>query len=246
MIKAILTGHTRGLGAALRDELLARGIAVLGLARQRAAEQPQLQQHLIDLGDSATLATWLAGPALANFLADATQALLINNAGTLQPMGPAGMQDNAALARAIALNVAAPLLLTNSFIAASGHLADRRILHISSGAARNAYPGWNAYCAGKAALDRHAEALKLEAAPGLRIASLAPGVIDTDMQAEIRASDATAFPLRDRFVALKAGGQLSSPTSAAKSAVDHLLSANFGEKVLVDVRELGGTGEALP
>lgn len=238
MIKAILTGHTRGLGAALRDELLARGIAVLGLARQRAAEQPLLQQHLIDLGDSAALADWLAGPALRDFLADATQALLINNAGTLQPMGPAGMQDAMALAGAIALNITAPLMLTNGFVATTTQLADRRILHISSGAARNAYPGWNAYCAGKAALDRHAEAVKLEAASGLRIASLAPGVVDTDMQAEIRASASAAFPLRERFVALKENGQLSTPASAAKSAVDHLLAANFGEKVLVDVRQL--------
>lgn len=244
MIKAILTGHTRGLGAALRDELLARGIAVLGLARQHAAEQPLLQQHRIDLGDSATLTAWLAGPALSDFLADATQALLINNAGTLQPMGPAGGQDNVALGRAMALNVATPLMLSNSFITASQQLADRRILHIASGAARNAYPGWNAYCASKAALDRHAEAVKLEAAPGLTIASLAPGVVDTDMQAEIRACDAARFPLRDRFVALKEGGQLSSPAKAAALTVDHLLSAHFGEKVLVDVRELGASGKS--
>lgn len=238
MIKAILTGHTRGLGAALCAELLTRGVQVYGLARQSVAAQPGLRQVSLDLSDSLALNDWLASGAMRDFLADASEAFLINNAGMLQPMGLAGQQDSALIARAIALNVATPLILSNAFIADSAGLARRRILHISSGAARNAYPGWSLYCASKAALDRHAEAVKLEAAPGLAIASLAPGVIDTDMQAEIRASSANDFPLRDRFVALKAGGQLTAPASAATFTVDYLLSANFGESALVDLRTL--------
>ena len=238
MIKALLTGHSRGLGAALCAELLERGIAVLGIARQMRASHPLLTQIALDLSDPAALIEWLNGPALADFFADAGQALLINNAGTLQPMMRCGQQDNDTLAHAISLNVTAPLLLANTFIAATAHLAERRLLHISSGAARNAYPGWSVYCASKAALDRHAQAVHQEAAPGLRIASLAPGVVDTDMQAEIRASQHDHFPLRERFVALKQNQQLSSPADAAKAAVDHLLAANFGEQALVDVREL--------
>lgn len=243
MIKAVLTGHSRGLGAALAEELLSRRIAVLALSRHAHPGLGErfpglLEEVVLDLADSAALAAWLAGGELRRFLADGDTALLVNNAGVLQPMGPAGTQGAAAIARAVALNVAAPLMLADALAAATA--AERRILHVSSGAARNPYPGWSVYCATKAALDQHARSAALDALPPLRIASVAPGVVDTDMQAEIRATPAASFPLRERFVALKAQGQLSTPQDAARRLVDYLLSERFGEAAVADMRELGG------
>lgn len=241
MIKAIVTGHSAGLGAALTAELLGRGIPVLGLSR-RALPPPEgagvdaLQQHPLDLSNLPALGDWLAGLVLARFLADARHALLINNAGMLQPVGPCGGQDAAQLAAAVQLNLGAPLLLANAFVAASAHCPERRILHVSSGAARNAYAGWGIYCATKAGLDQHARATALDRLPGLRIASLAPGVIDTPMQAEVRASDPAGFPLQARFAALKAEGQLTPPADAARRLADHLLGASFGDEPADDLR----------
>lgn len=243
MICAIVTGHSKGLGAALCKELLSRNVAVLGLSRHPLPETPQtngdaLQQVEIDLADSTAITHWLAQGQLARFLAQSEQALLINNAGTLQPMGLLGNLAANDIARAVALNLTAPLILSDAFVAASEHCRDRRILHISSGAGRNAYPGWGVYCASKAALDRHAQAIAQENPAALRIASLAPGVIDTDMQAEIRACPSERFPLRERFVALQQQGQLSDPLRAAKSTVDYLLAANFAANPLADLRDL--------
>ncbi|WP_371323089.1 SDR family oxidoreductase [Dechloromonas sp. ZY10] len=235
--KAIVTGYSRGLGAAIAQELQQQGFETLGLARQSNAQSCTFRISL-DLADSRALADWLASGELASFLADAEQAILINNAGTVQPIGPAGSHAATEVLHALALNVAAPLLLSDAFIAASRDCPDRRILHVSSGAGRHAYPGWNLYCAGKAALDRHAEAVALERLPGLRIASLAPGVIDTDMQGEIRACPEPRFPLRGRFVELKARGQLSSPENAALDTVAYLLGEHFGTPPLADLREL--------
>jgi len=241
-MKAILTGHTRGLGAAIAADLLGRGIALLGLARAHNAElgarfPDALQQVALDLSDTAALANWLAGDALARFLAGARGVLLINNAGILQPVGPLAAHEPAMIARAVALNVAAPMILSAATVATSD-AADKRILHVSSGAGRNPVPGWSVYGATKAALDMHARAAALDGAPGLRICALAPGVIDTEMQTEIRGATLEQFPLREKFDALKRERQLSAPDDCARRLVDYLLSEKFGQAPLADLREI--------
>jgi NAD(P)-dependent dehydrogenase (short-subunit alcohol dehydrogenase family) len=122
--------------------------------------------------------------------------------------------------------------------AASPAASDRRIVHISSGAARNPYPGWSIYCATKAALDHHARAVVLDNNRALRVSSVAPGVVDTDMQAEIRGTGLEHFPLREKFDDLKRNGQLSTPADAARKVLDYALSDTFGDSPVVDVRDL--------
>jgi benzil reductase ((S)-benzoin forming) len=142
MMKAILTGHTRGLGAAIASELLARGIGVLAVARGAndalSARFPTLlEQVRLDLSDGAGVAQWLAGGALARFLSGGQSTLLINNAGLVQPVGALDAQDPLAIARAIGLNVTTPLMLAAA-LAALPAAGQRRILHVSCGAARKA------------------------------------------------------------------------------------------------------------
>ncbi|MDO9600162.1 MAG: SDR family oxidoreductase [Azoarcus sp.] len=240
---AILTGHSRGLGSAIAAALLARGIVVLGLARHGnpalAARFPdRLLEHEIDLGQLPALVACLTSGPVADFLARPGPALLVNNAGLLQPVAPLGRQSPDAVTQAVSLNIAAPLVLANAFTAGVGADRERRIMHISSGAARNAYAGWSVYCATKAALDHHARAVALEAQPGLRICSLAPGVVDTDMQAEIRATPEALFPQRARFDALKRDAQLDSPERCATRLVDYILSDAFGKLSVADLRDL--------
>ena len=244
MIKAIVTGHSRGLGAAIAAALLEQGVQVLGIARSEnaalAARFPQaLQQQKLDLADSGQLARWLESGMLATFVADAKQMLLVNNAGLLAPVGAPAAQAPAVIAQAINCNVGAALMLSAAAAKAMGAGNELRILHISSGAGRNAIPGWSVYGAGKAALDHHARVVATEAPAGLRICSLAPGVIDTDMQAEIRGTPVTDFPLRQKFEALKANGGLSTPEGCAAGIVAHLLDAHFGDTPVADLRELG-------
>jgi NAD(P)-dependent dehydrogenase (short-subunit alcohol dehydrogenase family) len=234
-VKAVLTGHSRGLGAAIAAELAQRGIPVLALARKRGAEMPGVTQVALDLSDTAALSAWLRDGALQAFLAGADTALLINNAGMLQPVGPLPGQAPDEVARAISLNVAAPLMLAAAVAATD--VAERRVLHVSSGAGRNAYPSWAVYCASKAALDHHARAVALDQTAGLRIVSLAPGVIDTDMQAQIRATDVAHFPLRAQFQALKANGALSSPAECGRRLLDFALSPGFGAAAVADLRD---------
>ena len=238
MIKAVVTGHSRGLGAAVAAELVARGIPVLGLARGHAEIGEGMEQAVVDLGDSAALAAWLQGHTLRSFLAGCDTALLVNNAGVVTPVGPLASQDPLAVLRAATLNVGAPLALSCAFVQAAPQ-AERRILHISSGAGRSAYPGWSVYCATKAALDQHARAVALDGDPRVRCVSLAPGVIDTDMQAQIRAAPDTQFPLKQRFVDMKDSGVLETPADCAAKLVDCLLSKRFGHEPVDDLRNNG-------
>jgi NAD(P)-dependent dehydrogenase (short-subunit alcohol dehydrogenase family) len=240
-VGALVTGHSRGLGEAIAAELLARGIAVLGLSRSGnthlAARHPDLLHEIsLDLGDGAGTEAWLASDALAERFQACATIMLVNNAGTLQPMGPLHRQDPGAVARALALNVAAPLALSAAFVRATPHATDRRIVHISSGAGRNPYPGWSVYCASKAALDHHARSVAADAVPGVRICSLAPGVIATAMQAEIRASDLVDFPMRERFEAMHREGVLLDPTVVAERVVGFLLDDAFGREPVADLR----------
>jgi benzil reductase ((S)-benzoin forming) len=240
-MKAILTGHTRGLGAAIAHELLARGVAVFGIARNRneefAKQFPSLfQQVELDLGDSTALVKWLQQGTMRQFIGNSDAVLLINNAGIVQPVGPVQVQDVTLVAQAVNLNVAAPMILASAVAAAASSARDVRILHISSGAGRNAYSGWSVYCATKAALDHHARAVAMDSSPNVRIASLAPGVIDTDMQAAIRVAPVEHFPLRPRFEQLKRENQLTHPAECAKRVIDYLLDERFGHEPVDDLR----------
>jgi benzil reductase ((S)-benzoin forming) len=241
-MKAIVTGHTKGLGAALARNLLARGVPVLGLARTRSDELAQswpglFEQVELDLADGPALVAWLRGSALPDYLDGTGAVLLLNNAGMVSPVGPLDEQDPEAVLRAVTLNVAAPMALAAAVVRASEG-GQRRILHISSGAGRHPYPGWSVYCATKAALDHHARAVVLDADQGVQICSLAPGVIDTGMQAEIRATPEENFPMRQRFVDLKETGTLVDPDECAEQLVDYLLGKSFGDEVVADLRTL--------
>lgn len=240
-MKAIVTGHTKGLGAAIARTLLERGVPVLGLARGVALDLQArfpglLTQVEVDLGDSTALRAWLASYNLHAWFAGSELALLVNNAGVVSPVGALADQDPGAVLRSVTLNVAAPLALAAAVVRATGGAQQRRILHISSGAARNAYPGWSVYCATKAALDQHARAVALDGDDAVRACSLAPGVIDTGMQAEIRATPDSHFPLRQRFVDLKAEGALATPEETGRKIVAYLLDPGFGQKPVDDLR----------
>jgi NAD(P)-dependent dehydrogenase (short-subunit alcohol dehydrogenase family) len=235
-VKAIVTGHSKGLGEGITSALLKQGIAVLGVSRGLSASPSALLVEAeVDLSDPVALAAWIASPVLGEFARGAETIVLVNNAGTVQPVGPLAGQAPDAVLRAVTLNVGAPLALAAAVVGVKGD-AVCKILHISSGAGRSAYPGWSVYCATKAALDRHAEAVAQDGDDKVRCVSLAPGVIDTGMQGEIRASNVEAFPMLERFIALKDEGGLQSAEQTGESIVAYLLAEGFGSKPVADIR----------
>jgi len=242
---SIITGASRGLGRAVAELLLARGHHVLALSRQAAdmAVPPggQLTPWSVDLADAAPvaerLAQWLAALDGSRILS----ATLINNAGVVSQPAPLSAGDMGELVNALRVGLEAPMLLTAAFLRATASWkAPRKVLLVSSGLGRRAMAGSASYCAAKAGMDHLARAVALEEAAkpsGARIVSLAPGVIDTDMQLQLRSADAQLFPAREMFAGLKSGGQLDSPATAATKLLNHLDRADFGSQPVGDVRD---------
>lgn len=120
MRKAVISGHSRGLGYALAEHYLRAGWAVFGLARGRADLRPSenLFQAELDLSDAGLLAQKLSDGLLADFIRDADELLLINNAGTTAPNALLGRQGPSEIVHAVALNVTTPLLLSDYLLSA--------------------------------------------------------------------------------------------------------------------------------
>ncbi len=148
--------------------------------------------------------------------------LWINNAGVLEPIGPVRDLASAEVATHLGINILGVFHGTKSF---ANHVRGREgegvLINISSGAATSAYEGWGAYCAGKAAVDRLTEVVALEESDaGLRAHSIAPGIIDTDMQSLIRSCSPGQFPMVPKFHELKEDDAFSSPEFVGKSLLD--------------------------
>ncbi len=246
----IITGASRGLGAAMADQLLASQNQLLCVARRTrddlAARAQRsgapCEQWSADLAQpvavAARLEEWLRALDAKSF----ASANLINNAGALTRIGPVDECSSDELSAALRVGLEAPLLLSAAFLRATrGWSAQRRILNISSGLGRRAMAGQAAYCAAKAGLDHMTRALALDEAHrgprGAAVVSLAPGVIDTDMQVQLRSGDAEGFPERELFIGLKTSGRLASAEQAAAQVIGYLQRPDFGSEPVADVRQ---------
>lgn len=229
----------------MAGQRLREGHDLLLIARQpvdlKPVDDAKLESWPVDLADAgptaARLAQWLAaleGPPPAS-------VTLINNAGVVSELAPLADVPGPDLANALRVGLEAPMLLTSAFLRATKAWAiPKKVLLISSGLGRRAMAGSASYCAAKAGMDHLARALSLEESVrdrGAKVVSLAPGVIDTDMQVQLRSADPARFPERERFAGLKSGGHLDSPTQAAAKVLGYLDRADFGAKPVADVRD---------
>lgn len=196
---AFVSGASRGIGAGLAERFAERGLRLVLCARSSPVlpESESVLARSLDVRDESGLDR-LVGEAEARF---GHIDLWINNAGVLEPIDPIRVVSLDAFREHIDIN------LTGVFLGSRCYARHVRrsgrggvLINVSSGAAWRAYAGWGAYCAGKAGVERLTEVIALEEAEaGLRAHSVAPGVVDTDMQATIRATPEARFPDVERF-----------------------------------------------
>ena len=208
----IITGTSSGIGKALCELLLEdENNKILGISRTQKIEHSNYKHISLDLNNIAEIEA-LEFPDWSN----AKQISLIHNAGWIGPIQKMGKQELGAIAASYIINLVAPAVLSNHFIARyRSSNAQKVILSISSGAAHTPITGWNTYCSSKAGLDMLSRCIDEEYDDIINL-SIAPGKVDTPMQNDIRFADEKEFPRLKEFQTYHKKGELTCTKEVAE------------------------------
>lgn len=224
---ALISGGSRGLGAALCDALQARGFRVIEFSRSA----PRDGSVRVDLADPVGHAAALAGALAAIDPLSLAELLVVNCAGTIEPIGPIWRKSAGQIGSSLAVNLVGPLTWLAALLAHFQDSPARKVLaHIGSGAARRAHPGLSLYSAAKAGMEQFLRVLALEQSVlphPFTVTSIDPGAIDTAMQAGLRGAPEADLPHREDFFERQRSGDLASPEAVAAAIVDGLLAADL-------------------
>ncbi len=232
-----ITGTSKGLGKALAELLLSdKNNFVYGISRTNTIYHQQFQHLKLDLADLDAVKQFQFSE-----LKDATAITLINNAGIVGDIKHLGNLDAKKIISTYNINLIAPTLLINQFFNTYNNKIQKLVVNISSGAGRSPIDGWSVYCASKAGLDMLSLVFKTELEHNninTNIISLAPGIIDTSMQDEIRKSDKANFSNIERFIEYKNNGDLSNPNETAMQVYAFIFDKKLHDKTICSVRDL--------
>lgn len=235
---AWITGTSRGLGKALAEQFLQEGWMVHGIGRNHTIEHENYSTCRVDLCKELDVNAFRF-----NIPMTASEALYIHNAAVLGEIAYSGSYPNgSALSDVFQVNLVSAAVLSNAFVAeVSKRSLEAGLMFISSGAARNPYDGWSAYCSSKAGLDMLARCIAEEQRieqRSLLVYSVAPGVIDTGMQEQIRQAQHSAFSKVDRFLMLKHENKLDAPEKTAARLYRLWDYRAHVKDVCIDLREV--------
>ncbi|WP_373497354.1 SDR family NAD(P)-dependent oxidoreductase [Aquiflexum sp.] len=237
----IVTGSSKGIGEAMADLLLQEGdCEVIGISRSKVQRESPNYTHLeVDLGQIDELVNKLGDIFPKK---EFRKIVLVNNAGWIGEIDHFGNLEDQSFKNIFEINTIAPAILMNAFVKNYRDFvgSERIVVNISSGAAKKSIDGWSGYSASKAALDMLTKTAQLEAElddNGIRFFSVAPGVVDTAMQTEIRSASEDSFSSLSKFKNLKKNNHLSSPQQAAEKLLYLINHSDRFSEVLQDVRD---------
>ncbi len=243
----IVTGTSRGIGEALAELLLHRDNIVYCISRttnerlvkQAAQQNARLRYYPCDLSKLTDI-DGLMETIIRSIKQEHSIASIcvINNAGMLPPVMPIGQCETEQMIDNVSINLLAPMIITSRFIGLTKEMAvDKRMMNVSSGSAKYLLPSQSCYSTAKAGLDSFSKSIHLEQqnVPNpVKIASVYPGMIDTQMQAEIRSVSKENFPFVEQFIQLAQAGMLETAEKTAKKLLQLLLSESYGQAPLVE------------
>ncbi|GAK09347.1 (S)-benzoin forming benzil reductase [Geomicrobium sp. JCM 19038] len=239
MKHVIITGASKGLGFALAKQYVEEGAVVHTLSRSEVSLE-DVNAHQVDISQLDQLEHVMT-TIFDQLQGNVTELLLINNAGVVEPVGRVGSLQNEEIASHFTVNLTAPVILANLFVKLSeSYLVPKTVLNISSGAGRSPMDGWNVYCSGKSGLDMFTKTAAVEqeeATNPIRFYSLAPGIIDTNMQSTIRNADQSRFKHVDKFKAYKEDGNLVKPEVVSDRIIHGVLKDTHENGALLSIRD---------
>ena len=227
----IIAGVSTGIGLALAEHFLNKGHRVIGIGRKSSIQNPNYSFLQLDLSDENAVDNFTF-PEVKENLA------FIYNSGVLGEVKPISRQSEMNAKNVFQINYLAAIVLTQKVLK-NDYL--EQIIYISSGAAKRAIPSWAQYCASKAALDMFAETLQLELQQedkSIVVRSIAPGVVDTPMQTQIRSVSEEDFQSVGNFIALHENKELTSPNEVAHKLEKVINNPNQFDGVCLSLRDV--------
>lgn len=234
---AYITGTSSGIGKELAIKFLNEGHQVIGMSRSCTIKKANYKHIYLDLSDLKAVSDF---DFITNIQDD---VVLVNNAGIIGSIKPIGHLIEADIITINNVNVIAPQILMNKFIHKFQPLNQNyQILNISSGAGKSPIDAWATYCASKSAIDLFSETIAQELKDrnqlNWHVFSIAPGVVDTNMQKEIRQANSNDFLVKSKFIDLKNNNDLSEPKLVANQLYNILESPTKYENVIFSLRDL--------
>jgi sepiapterin reductase len=224
---AIITGASRGLGKALAYLLGSKGFELALIARtglrQIAGDlngkKKKAKAVFFDMRRLQEIDGMMDKLMSGIDASRLKEIILVNNAAVISPVGFAGdIKDTEKVIDNMLVNYAAPVVLTNAFIRNVKDVDARKaVINISTGAAVHPIAGWSLYCSSKAGLEMFSKCASAEQGDdGVKVYSVDPGVMDTEMQREIRSMGPEKFPMVGEFIEFYEKKMLKSPAKTAE------------------------------
>ncbi|WP_342554981.1 SDR family NAD(P)-dependent oxidoreductase [Paenibacillus sp. FSL R7-0652] len=225
----IITGTSKGIGRQLAELCLERGDVVYGIARGSSDLGNRYERYThvqFDLEDLHSIDDLISGILEQIPLTETECIGLVNNAAMLEPLKPIDECLIDEISVHLNISLAAPMILTSSFIHYTNHMtARRKIINVSSASGNYPAPSMAAYCTSKAGINMFSQCVTMEQASRpnpVEIIVFDPGMVDTELQAVARGKDADEFALSSVFKDVYESGQLRSPVEAAQALLELL------------------------
>ncbi|OPJ57237.1 (S)-benzoin forming benzil reductase [Alkalithermobacter paradoxus] len=245
----IVTGTSRGIGEAIIRELIQKDNHLFCISRKKNmsliseanSKGVNLDYFEYDLNNLCDIDKLMNGIFEKVDMIRARGIYLINNAGIISPIKIIDKCDKYDIIKNINVNLTAPMLMVSNFIRLAKDIdAEKRIINISSGAASNPIEGWSCYCSSKSGLDMFTQCVgqeEMNKEYPTKIISFAPGIVDTNMQKEIRSSSEEDFPNLETFIDFKDKGKLKAAKDVAKVIKKVLFDKEFEQGKAVDISD---------
>ena len=216
----LITGTGGGIGKATAELLLKKGFLVFGYSRTNKIYHPNFTFTSIDLSN-LTQVNDLVLPII-----NSDNILLINNAATIGSIAPFHKKETINIINEYNLNLVSPTILCRKFITTYPN-KKKLLINIGSGAANNPIPSWSTYCAAKAGLEILTRVIAEENHKNLTVFSIQPGIVDTNMQKTIRATNPNLFPQLSKFIKYYNNNELENIENISKKL--YYIIQNFTE-----------------